>query len=135
MDAIQPNLLITDDDRDFRESLGELLSRRGFQTYLADGGREAIEIIQQHSVHLVMVDMHMPHWNGLETLAQLRHLAYELPCILMSAKLDDSIVIRAKELRAASVLSKPFSSQVITQTIRDILQMSYGWNHPTDWKN
>jgi DNA-binding response OmpR family regulator len=127
MEELQPNLLITDDDRDFRESLGELLTRRGFQTVLADSGEEAIEILQQQSVHLVVVDMHMPRWSGLDTLACLRQMALEVPCILMSAKLDDNIVSRAKELRAESVLAKPFSSQVITQTIRDILQVRYGW--------
>lgn len=127
MEELQPNLLITDDDRDFRESLGELLARRGFQTVLADSGEEAIEILQHQSVHLVVVDMHMPRWSGLDTLACLRQMALEVPCILMSAKLDDNIVSRAKELRAESVLAKPFSSQVITQTIRDILQVRYGW--------
>ncbi len=84
MEELQPNLLITDDDRDFRESLGELLTRRGFQTVLADSGEEAIEILQQQSVHLVVVDMHMPRWSGLDTLACLRQMALEVPCILMS---------------------------------------------------
>ena len=122
-----PQLLITDDDRDFRDSLAEALSRRGFGLLLAGDGCEAIEIIREKPVHLMLVDMHMPKLSGLETLASLRKLQIPTPCILMSAALDERIVDEAEQLSTATVLSKPFSLQTITQAIRHILFDRYGW--------
>ncbi len=127
MDGIQASLLITDDDRDFRESLGELLSRRGFETLLAENGEEAVEIVRNRSVHLLMIDMHMPRLTGLETLATLRRLSLVIPSILMSAQLDDSIMAQAKDLDALRVLAKPFSGKAITATVCEILFDRYGW--------
>lgn len=120
-------LLITDDDRDFRETLGELLARRGFETILAEDGQEAVEIVQKNPVHLLMIDMHMPRLTGIETLATLRNLSLIIPSILMSAKLDESIVVQARELDAAQVIAKPFSGKAIVSTICDILRSRYGW--------
>ncbi len=122
-----PQLLITDDDRDFRDSLAEALARRGFGLLLASDGCEAIEIIREQPVHLMLVDMHMPRLSGLETLASLRKLQIPTPCILMSAALDERIVDEAEQLSTATVLSKPFSLQTITQAIRHILFDRYGW--------
>lgn len=122
-----PQLLITDDDRDFRDSLAEALARRGFGLLLASDGCEAIEIIREQPVHLMLVDMHMPRLSGLETLASLRKLQIPTPCILMSAALDERIVDEAEQLSTATILSKPFSLQTITQAIRHILFDRYGW--------
>jgi CheY-like chemotaxis protein len=126
---IEPKILIADDDRDFRESLGEVFARRGYCTELAADGCEAVEIVQSGSgLHLVLLDVHMPRLSGLEALDQLRHVfECTLPCILMSAKLDEAIVRQAEELHTASVLSKPFTLRTITDAVEQILVQSYGW--------
>ncbi len=126
----EPNILIADDDRDFRESLGEVFSRRGYSTQLAADGCEAVEIVQNHvGLHLVILDVHMPRLSGLEALTQIRHLSIvTLPCILMSAQLDESIVRQAEELQTSSLLSKPFTIRDVTGTVEHILRSSYGWN-------
>ncbi len=125
----EPNILIADDDRDFRESLGEVFSRRGFSTRLAADGCEAVEIVQNHAgLHLVILDVHMPRLSGLEALTQIRQrFAATLPCILMSAQLDEAIVRQAEELKTSSVLAKPFTLRHVTGTVEQILVNSYGW--------
>ncbi len=122
----EPQLLITDDDIDFRSTLGEALSRRGFRTVLAADGLEALEIIRSNVIHLVMMDVHMPRLDGLGMLASLRDSLPTLPCILMTAKLDDSILTRARQLRTEMVLSKPFSLNLLSETIRSLLDQRYG---------
>ena len=126
----EPKLLIADDDRDFRESLGEVFERRGYSTRLAADGCEAVEIVQSSSeLHLLILDVHMPRLTGLQALEQIRHIVESsLPCILMSAKLDESIVRQAKELRSASLLAKPFTLRAVTATVEEILRASYGWS-------
>lgn len=125
----EPKLLIADDDRDFRESLGEVFSRRGYETRLAADGCEAVEIVQKASgLHLVVLDVHMPRLSGIQALGQIRQLAARaLPCILMSAQLDDMIVQQAEALNTASVLSKPFTLRDITSTVETILRDCYGY--------
>ena len=125
----EPKLLIADDDRDFRESLKEVLSRRGFSTQLAADGREAVEIVRSQSgLHLVLLDVHMPRLSGIEALGQIRQLVEStLPCILMSAQFDDQIVHQATLLDTASLLSKPFTLRDLTGTVDAILQHAYGW--------
>lgn len=125
----EPRLLIADDDRDFRESLKEVFTRRGFCTTLAADGREAVEIVQSDNrLHLVLLDVHMPNLSGLEALLQIRQIAEStLPCILMSAKLDDDIKQQAESLDITSFLSKPFTLRDLTGTVEKILHSSYGW--------
>src|SRR5688500_6906858 len=97
MRIVTPSLLITDDDRDFRETLRSVFEPRGFETLLAADGQEALEIMQAHPVHVLLDDMHMPRLTGLETIRRLRELSRPIPAILMSAELDPRIRQEAEE--------------------------------------
>lgn len=121
-----PTLLITDDDRDFRETIREVFEPRGFCTLLAGDGVQALEIVKRNEIHLVLMDMHMPQLTGIETITEIRRFKKELPCILISGRLDDEIRSRAKE-STFNVLSKPVSYQEITSTVNDALRRVYGW--------
>ncbi|XZE21681.1 response regulator [Pirellulaceae bacterium SH449] len=125
MEMTHPQVLITDDDIDFRQSLADALSRRGYGTILASDGLEALKVIEHGNIHLALMDVHMPRLDGLGMLESLRSTAPNLPCILMSARLDPQIVERARELRADNILSKPFSLRVLSDTIRQVLDRFY----------
>ena len=122
-----PSLLITDDDRDFRETLRSMFEPHGFQTWLAASGEEAVSIVQHNEVHLALVDFHMPRLTGIETARELRSHQDDLPCILISAALDDQIIAEAQEIPVFSVLAKPFGRAEITQVVADALQACYDW--------
>jgi CheY-like chemotaxis protein len=123
-----PTLLITDDDASFRETLRGAFEPRGFNTLLAGNGEEALEIVHHEKVHLVLLDVHMPKLSGLETLQRLKQFREILPCILLSAQLDDLIIEQAKLARAFSVLSKTVTITQITNVVRLALQRTYAWN-------
>jgi CheY-like chemotaxis protein len=125
MQLIQPHLLITDDDRDFRQSLGVALTRRGYATTLAADGLEALDVIRHGNVHLALLDVHMPRLDGLGALESVRNSFPDMPCILMSAEMDDLIVARAKELNTTELLAKPFSLSVLAETIRRLIDACY----------
>ncbi|MDR0336836.1 MAG: response regulator [Planctomycetaceae bacterium] len=122
-----PTLLITDDDAGFRETLREILELEGFRTFSAEDGMEAFEIVKAEPVHAVLLDMHMPRINGLETIRLVHEIKPELPCILLSAALDEMIVKAAEKLFAFSVLSKPCSRKQIMSVVRRALQNSYSF--------
>ena len=122
-----PSLLITDDDPAFRETLRVVFEPEGFNTILAEDGEEAIEIVHSREVHLVLLDMHMPKLTGLETLRLLKQFKIMLPCILLSAQLDDMILEQARRAQAFSVLSKPVTRGQLTRIVRQALRWTYDW--------
>lgn len=123
-----PSLLITDDDREFRETLRLGLEPRGFETILAGDGEEALKIVHSREVHLVLLDMHMPKLTGLETLRLLKQFKAMLPCILLSAELDELLIEQARLAHAFSVLAKPITLGQLTQTVRLALRRTYDWH-------
>ena len=123
---IQPRLLITDDDRDFRETLGQAFEQRGFGTLLAEDGCEAVQIAHQESVHVVLIDMHMPKLTGLEAIEQIHAFDENLPCILISAALDDEIRNQAND--AFSMLEKPVNFKQVNETVDRALHAAWGWS-------
>src|SRR6266850_6859952 len=74
MQLLTPRLLITDDDRDFRETVAGMLTDRGFETLQAADGEEALQIVCRYEVHLLLLDVQMPRLSGLETIERLRGL-------------------------------------------------------------
>ena len=123
-----PSLLITDDDREFRETLRVGLEPRGFKTILAGDGEEALKIVRTREVHLVLLDMHMPKLTGLETLRLLKQFRAMLPCILLSAQLDELLIEQARLAQAFSVLSKPVTLGQLTGIVRQALERTYDWH-------
>ena len=122
-----PSILITDDDRDFRETLRVVFEPRGFRTYLAGDGEEALNIVHQEEVHLVLLDMHMPKLTGLETIRRVKQFRSRLPCILLSAGLNDSLIRQAQLAEAFSILSKPISRHQLTSAVELALRRTYNW--------
>lgn len=122
-----PSILITDDDLAFRSTLSDMLAPCGYELTVAGDGAEALEIVRRRPIDLLLCDNHMPRLTGLETIAQLRQLNKALPCILMSAALDERMVAEAKLLETFSVLMKPVSRQLLRSTIETALFHAYGW--------
>ena len=127
MSILAPSILITDDDLAFRETLQTVFEPHGFRTLTAGDGEEAVEIVQREEIHLVLLDMHMPKLTGVETIRQLKQLKALLPCILMSANLDECIREQARIVHAFSVLAKPMSRHEVTGVVRLALERTYNW--------
>jgi len=127
MSVPAPSLLITDDDAEFRATLRDVFQPRGFRTLLAGDGEEALRIVRAEPVHLLLLDVHMPRLGGLETLRAIRRFHAMLPCILMSARLDQMILEQARREHAFSVLAKPVTLELLTSTVRQALERTYDW--------
>jgi CheY-like chemotaxis protein len=119
------SILITDDDRGFRETLSGVLQPQGFRTLLAGDGEEALEIVRHEPVHLLLMDMHMPKLTGLETFQRVRQIRGRLPCILMSANADQALLEQARAAQIFWVLAKPVSRLRITTTVQMAIRANY----------
>lgn len=124
-----PSILITDDDRDFRETLSSVFEPRGFRTLLAPDGLEALRIVRCEQVHVVLCDMHMPRINGLEVVRELKAFDATLPCILISAAMDLELIDAARRADVFGHLSKPVSFRDVTEHVSRALRTTYGWDY------
>jgi len=127
MYPIQPTILIADDDRVLRETLADLFAPRGYRAITAEDGPCALTIVEREPVHLLLLDMHMPRWTGLDTIQAVRRIHAQLPFILMSAALDQRILQQAQQADAFTVLSKPLSAKSLTDNVDEALRQTYGW--------
>ena len=128
--ADTPTLLITDDDSSFRETLQALFEPRGFRTLQAGDGAEALKIVRTESIHLVLLDLHMPRLGGLEALRGVKSFKSMLPCIVMSAGLDPETIAEVHEAQAYSVLPKPVTREEITSSVAAAMWDAYNWRLP-----
>lgn len=125
MVANAPSILITDDDRDFRETLCGVFEPRGFRTLTAGDGQEALDVVRREEVHLALFDMHMPRLTGLEAIRLLKQFRAFLPCILISAEADERLVEQARQVNAFDVLKKPVTREGVITVVRSALQSAY----------
>ena len=86
-----------------------------------------LHIVRTQEVHLVILDMHMPKLTGLETLILLKQFKAMIPCIILSAALDEAICQQAEIAKAFDVLSKPISHQRITSVVDQAMRRTYNW--------
>ncbi len=122
-----PNLLVTDDDAAFRSAICEGLVRRGFRVTQACDGQEAIELLSRTEVHVALFDVHMPRLGGLEVIRHLHRQPTRLPCLLMSAQMDEATRREAMAMHAYGVLDKPIPLNRLTATVCAALTEIYGW--------
>lgn len=124
--AETPSILITDDDFRFRDTLCGVLEPQGYRMLLADDGEQACEMVERETIHLLLMDVHMPKLTGLQTLRRVKQFRAMLPCILLSARWDDALRAEAMEANAFSLLSKPVTRDDLTNTVAAALREAYG---------
>ena len=123
----RPNVLITDDDRQLRETLACNFDRHGINPLLAADGIEALDVVQREKVHVVLMDLHMPRISGLEAIQRLHEHQSDLPCILISGAITDDIRARALSVAAYRVMPKPLNFSEMLVEVRSALTKVYNW--------
>ena len=124
MDHPTYQLLVADDDGDFRQTVCEIFAPF-FRLIEAESGEEAIEVISRQEIHLALFDMHMKRLTGLEALRQLRALHIAAPCIIVTADYTDSLRDDAEQAEAFSVLRKPVTRRVLVNTVARAVETAY----------
>jgi CheY-like chemotaxis protein len=120
------SILVADDDQPSREALRDILTPEGFQTMVASSGEEAVDIVMAQTIHLIVLDMHMPTLTGVETLRLVRQFNARLPAILVTGDANESVVRAAIQAQFFSVLPKPVSKHLLLYTLVKALSRVYG---------
>ena len=102
------NVLVCDDEKDIVSALKIYLTSEGYQVFEAYNGREALEIMNRETVHLVLMDIMMPEMDGIQAMVKIREFS-NVPVILLTAKSEDTDKILGLTVGADDYITKPFN--------------------------
>ena len=115
------NVLVVDDDREIVESISIFLTGEGYRALKAYDGIEALEVLSEQEVHLMILDIMMPKLDGIRTLMKLRE-SRNIPVILLSAKSEDADKIFGLTAGADDYVTKPFNPSELMARVRSQLR-------------
>lgn len=103
----QDNILIVEDEVEIAKAIEIYLKSQGYNVFIANNGKIGLEIIEQHNIHLAIVDVMMPVMNGIEMTLKVRE-NYDFPIIFLSAKSEDIDKITGLNIGGDDYVTKPF---------------------------
>ena len=115
------NILICDDEKDIVSALKIYLADQEYCLYEAYNGKEALEIIENNDIHLVLLDIMMPEMDGIQTLVRLRENR-NIPVIFITAKSEDSDMILGLNMGADDYITKPFKPIEVIARVKSHLR-------------
>src|SRR5260370_25426507 len=119
--AVQPRVLLVDDDRELCQMLSEYLDAEHFDVKSVHDGSDALAELQAGEFEIVILDVMLPSVGGLDVLRKLG-ASYATPILMLTARGDDVDRIVGLELGADDYLSKPFNPRECVARIRAILR-------------
>ena len=114
-------ILICDDDRDIVSALSIYLRAEGYGAVPAYNGREALRLLCERDVQLVLLDVMMPEMDGISALAKIRQES-NVPVILLTAKSEDTDKVLGLNLGADDYVTKPFNPVELIARVRSQLR-------------
>ena len=118
-----PELLLIDDDESFAELLGAFLANQGYTIRVAQDGKDGLRKLFTQTPDLVILDVTMPQRDGWETLERIREVS-DLPVVMLTARDDETEVLRGFSLGADDYVTKPFSFAQLAARIQAVLTRS-----------
>ncbi len=115
------NVLVVDDDREIVDSISIFLSGEGYRVFKAYNGLEALDILADQEVHLMILDIMMPKLDGIKTLMRLRE-SKNIPVILLSARSEDTDKILGLTAGADDYVTKPFNPSELMARVKSHLR-------------
>ena len=115
------NILICDDDRDIVSALDIYLTSEGYKTFPAYDGRQALTVMEENDIHLILMDIMMPNLDGIRATAKLRE-SYNVPIILLTAKSEDADKVLGLNIGADDYVTKPFNPMEVMARVKSQLR-------------
>lgn len=124
MATVTASVLVVDDDRAIRESLGRALRLEGYDVTLADDGAAALEAIRTTPPGLVVLDVMMPNIDGLTVCRVLRSEGDRTPILMLTARTETAERVAGLDAGADDYLAKPFDLDELLARVRALLRRS-----------
>ena len=114
-------VLIVEDEESYRDALGFMLTKEGFEVILAADGEEGLAQFERHGADIVLLDLMMPGLSGTEVCRRLRQRS-TVPIIMVTARDAEIDKVVGLELGADDYVTKPFSHRELVARVRAVLR-------------
>ena len=114
-------ILVCDDDKEIVEAIDIYLQQEGYQVLKAYDGEEALEILKEKEVHLLIIDVMMPRLDGIRATLKIREES-SIPIIILSAKTEDADKILGLNVGADDYVTKPFNPLELVARVKSQLR-------------
>ena len=122
--------MLAEDDRAVRESLTRALALEGYDVIAVTNGAQALDGLRENSPDLVLLDVSMPHVDGLTVCRVLRSERNQVPVLMLTARTETSDRVAGLDAGADDYLVKPFDLDELAARLRALLRRSQGRTHP-----
>lgn len=114
---IETNILVVDDDRDIVGAIAKLLEKEGYNVFCAYDGLEALDVMVDKNIHLMLIDVMMPRMDGLSAIMRIRQTK-NIPIIVLSAKSEDTDKVLGLSMGADDYISKPYNPMELVARVK-----------------
>ncbi|HJV46125.1 MAG TPA: response regulator transcription factor [Bacillota bacterium] len=115
------SVLVVDDDLEIRNAIEIYLKSEGISVFKAEDGIEALEKLQAHVIHLIILDIMMPRLDGIATTLKIRE-EKNIPILILSAKSEDTDKILGLQMGADDYVTKPFNPMELIARVKSLLR-------------
>ncbi|MGD6900997.1 response regulator transcription factor [Bacillus infantis] len=121
------NVLVVDDEKEIRDAIEIYLKNEGITVLKAGDGIEALEMLNEHQIHLIVLDVMMPNLDGISATYKIREKK-NIPIIILSAKSEDTDKILGLQVGADDYVTKPFNPMELVARVKSQLRryVSFG---------
>ncbi|MDA3915922.1 MAG: sigma-54 dependent transcriptional regulator [Deltaproteobacteria bacterium] len=117
------NILIVDDEKNYTMIIGEILQEEGYTSFTASSGMEALDILNNEIIDLILTDVKMPGMSGIQLLEKIKEINPDLPVIIMTAYGSVEKAVDAMHRGAYTFILKPFENQALIAYITKALSI------------
>jgi len=119
-----PKVLIVDDDPNILMSLEFLMRKNGYEVFIARNGSEAMELLEQNTPDLALLDIMMPDVDGYEICKHVKTSDQLKSCkiVFISAKTKESDIQKGYDSGADLYITKPFSTKNVVSKVKELLE-------------
>ena len=116
-------ILIVDDEKNYPPIIAAVLEGEGYDTLTANSGHQAMEILRNSDVDLILADLKMPIMNGIELLEEIKIIDPDLPVIMMTAHGTVEKAVEAMQKGAYNFIQKPFENEQLVIFVKKAVAM------------
>jgi two-component system alkaline phosphatase synthesis response regulator PhoP len=119
---MQHKILVVEDEPTLSRLLSYNLSQEGYDTMVIENGSEALQICQEQSFDLIILDLMLPGMSGFEVLEKLRNKAIRTPVIILTARNGEEEIVQGLKLGADDYVTKPFGVAELLARVSAVLR-------------
>ena len=127
---MKKNILFVDDEKQILRAVKRFFIQKDFDVFLADSGEEALKILENEDIHLIISDVRMPKMDGFELLKRVKEKYPATLRLILSGYVEENLVLKAIQNGLAKMyLTKPWDNEKLLETIERIFELEDILNH------